>query len=316
MQFSIILPIYNSEKYLEETFQSIANQKFTNYEVIAVDDNSTDESFETANALVKKFGLTATLLKKPSEIPQGVAATRNIAIQHATGNWLVFMDSDDIFHPEKLNCLHQYLISNTEARAVCHSYIKFSEISEVIYPEQTGSLLSIKITLPELISGNTICTSTVALSRQLMIEAGEFNTKLNGVEDYYQWLKVLCITPIFKLEAQFTYYRTAHPSLMGKRKLAHYVDQNHKLFIQFCENQSLVLYRNDFYETLFYKTMNYYISNAQQDYGAGDVLNGIFRMIGLGYYKPALRIVSLKVRAMLLTRIAKLVNLLRNKIDN
>lgn len=316
MQFSIILPIYNSEKYLEETFQSIANQKFTNYEVIAVDDNSTDKSFETAHALVKKFGLTATLLKKPSEIPQGVAATRNIAIQHATGNWLVFMDSDDIFHPEKLNYLHHYLVSNTEVRAVCHSYIKFSEISEVAYHEQTESLLAIKITLPELISGNTICTSTVALSRQLMIEAGEFNTNLNGVEDYYQWLKVLCITPIFKLEAQFTYYRTAHPSLMGKRKLAHYVDQNHKLFIQFCENKLLVPYRKDFHETLFYKTMKYYVGNAQQDYGAGDVLNGIFKMIRLGYYKPAFRLVTLEVRAILLTRMAKFVNLLRNKIDN
>ena len=316
MRFSVIIPCYNSASYLGDALSSLNNQTFKEFDTVLVDDNSTDGSFESAHALVKKFGLTATLLKKPPEIPQGVAATRNHAIQHATGNWLVFLDSDDVFHPGKLNCLYHYLINNTEARAVCHSYIKFSGIGEVTYHKQAENLFAEKITLPELISGNTICTSTVAMSRQLMEDVGGFDTNLNGVEDYYQWLKVLCVAPIFKLEAQLTYYRTAHPSLMGNRRLSYYVDQNHKLFVQFCKNKLLVPYRKDFQESLFYKTMKYYIGNAQLHYGSGDVLNGFFKMIGLGYYKPALRLLTSKVRAILLTWVSGYVSLVRRKIES
>ena len=90
MKFSIIVPIYNVEKYIEKCLQSIKDQTFKNFEVIMVDDGSTDNS----NKIMKLFEKDKRF-KSYSKKNGGLSDARNYGIQYTTGDYLLFIDSDD-----------------------------------------------------------------------------------------------------------------------------------------------------------------------------------------------------------------------------
>lgn len=100
-QISIIMPVYNTESYLEEAIDSVLRQSFIDWELIMVDDGSTDESNKICQAYAKQ-NERIHLVRIPHS---GVSEARNMGIRIATGEWLFFMDSDDIMAPDSLNML-------------------------------------------------------------------------------------------------------------------------------------------------------------------------------------------------------------------
>jgi len=95
IKFSIIIPAYNAEKYIEETLNSILNQSYNNYEIIVVDDCSTDRTYE----ILEKYK-EIKLFQTKTNSRQGVA--RNIGLDNATGEYILFLDADDTFFDEKV----------------------------------------------------------------------------------------------------------------------------------------------------------------------------------------------------------------------
>ena len=93
MKFSIIVPVYNVEKYLEECVSSILKQDFTDYEVILVDDGSTDSSGIMCDEIAK----THRNFKVVHQQNSGVSVARNIGLSTALGEYIIFLDSDDFF---------------------------------------------------------------------------------------------------------------------------------------------------------------------------------------------------------------------------
>ena len=94
---SLIIPIYNVEKYLDECLESVINQSFKDYEVILVDDGSTDSSGKTADCYAEKYGYISVIHKENG----GLSSARNVGIENSKGKYLFFIDSDDV-----LNCEH------------------------------------------------------------------------------------------------------------------------------------------------------------------------------------------------------------------
>lgn len=92
---SVIIPVYNSEKYLNETIQSVLNQTYKRLEIIAVDDGSTDRSSE----IIKSFLPSVQYLYQKN---QGMASARNCGIATATGDYFAFLDSDDLWVEDKI----------------------------------------------------------------------------------------------------------------------------------------------------------------------------------------------------------------------
>jgi len=92
IKVSIILPVYNVEQYLDETFQSLINQSLKEIEIIAVNDGSTDESED----IIRKYVTQDSRITFYSQKNQGQSAARNLALQHATGEYIYMMDSDDV----------------------------------------------------------------------------------------------------------------------------------------------------------------------------------------------------------------------------
>ncbi len=101
MRFSIIVPVYNVKKYLTRCLDSILNQSFRDYEVIVVDDGSTDGSAELCDRYSERYA-DIHVFHQPN---MGLSGARNTGLDHAAGEWIVFVDSDDWIEPELLKLL-------------------------------------------------------------------------------------------------------------------------------------------------------------------------------------------------------------------
>ena len=105
IKISIILPIYNVAPYLDETFQSLLNQSLQEIEIIAVNDGSTDESED----IIRKYAQEDSRITYYNQENQGQSAARNLALQHATGEYIYMMDSDDVLaDKDALQIFYEY----------------------------------------------------------------------------------------------------------------------------------------------------------------------------------------------------------------
>ena len=95
VKVSVIIPAYNGDRYIEDAIAGILAQTYTNYEIIVVDDGSTDNTYE----VIKKYG---DRIRYFSQSNQGVAASRNLGLAQSQGEYIAFLDQDDIFLPHKL----------------------------------------------------------------------------------------------------------------------------------------------------------------------------------------------------------------------
>ena len=107
MMFSVIIPVYNVEQYLRQCIESIVNQTFSDFEVLLIDDGSTDRSGDICDEYEANFSNITTYHKKNS----GLSDTRNFGIDHALGEYLIFVDSDDWIELDSLQTFNDILRS-------------------------------------------------------------------------------------------------------------------------------------------------------------------------------------------------------------
>lgn len=134
---SIIIPVYNSEKYIEKCILSILNQDYKNIEVIAVDDGSSDNSLDVLNRLAKNDAR----IKIYSKENGGVSSARNLAIEKANGAFISFVDSDDYLPENVISTLYSYVSDDVDLISGSYVNIKLKKEylrhnSQTIYPAQ------------------------------------------------------------------------------------------------------------------------------------------------------------------------------------
>ncbi|MFN8437136.1 MAG: glycosyltransferase family A protein [Cytophagales bacterium] len=284
--FSIIIPCYNSQEYIIETLDSIKNQSFKDFEVILVDDLSSDNSYNISVDYFNNNNLSGICIKKDlRKYPKGVSGARNQGIDLAKGEWICFLDSDDLFTENKLFELYESISQNSSILAFHHAVVEFEDktgkvLNTVILP----NVNQVHSKLPDLLKFNNICTSTVCLHISLLTKLNNFNTSLNGIEDFYCWLKVSKITNWYYSKNINTRYRVRGESLMGFRKLPHYINQNWgllqvvKLDNQFSSSEYKVLE-----EYLMKNVIKYYVNNSVDKFGLFNTTLGLIPILKLGY---------------------------------
>lgn len=134
---SIILPVYNAEMYLRETIQSVLNQTYSNFELIAVNDGSTDCSLEILQQFKDKR------IKIIDKENTGVSDTRNTAIKVANGEFVCFLDADDYYSPDYLQRMYDTAVANNADMVVCN-YIPFR--GKPYFPEKYSAAISVHST--------------------------------------------------------------------------------------------------------------------------------------------------------------------------
>ena len=135
---SVIIPVYNTEKYLEACVCSVLGQSYENFEVILINDGSTDQSVE----ICKKFEKKSEKIRFFSQENKGVSAARNVGIHYAKGQYLFFMDSDDVIHRDTLQALY-CIIKKEKVEMAVAKYIQLSDkaLREVIKDELTDNIM-------------------------------------------------------------------------------------------------------------------------------------------------------------------------------
>ncbi|MDU6983133.1 MAG: glycosyltransferase family 2 protein [Terrisporobacter othiniensis] len=131
---SIIVPVYNNEEYLDECIESIMNQTFKNIEVILVNDGSTDESGWICNNYAKKDNRVVVIHSENN----GVSIARNIGINNARGNYIIFCDSDDWIENDYVEVLYNEIINNNTDAVYCGIYRDVYKDRRLIKNEASG----------------------------------------------------------------------------------------------------------------------------------------------------------------------------------
>lgn len=206
---SIITPCYNSSAFISQTIASVISQNYSNWEMIIVDDCSTDNSAE----IIKSYSEIDSRIKYfKTEIASGSPTTpRNIGISKAKGRFIAFLDSDDLWLPEKL-AIQLPLFEDDNVVIVYSYYKKISEdgknLSRVI---KSSSLHSYQT----LLFGNEIGCLTAVIDTT---KVDNFSFRHIGHEDYALWLSILKKGGIAKnAEAVLAYYRVREASVSSNK---------------------------------------------------------------------------------------------------
>ena len=178
---SIITPVYNAESFLEDTVNSVLKQTYQDWEMILIDDCSTDKSRE----IMEKLALMDDrIVPIYSEVNEGVANSRNKGIEKAKGRYIAFLDSDDLWKPNKLEEQVKFM----KSKDIAFSFTGYEFINED--GERLGKIISIpsKVTYNELLKYNCIGCLTVMIDKK---KVDKIEMPKLKHEDFITWLSIL-----------------------------------------------------------------------------------------------------------------------------
>ena len=211
--FSVVIPVYNAEKYINKCVESILQQSFENFEVVLVDDGSVDRSMKICEDLAKKDDRVSSVHQKN----QGVSAARNKGISMAKGRYLVFVDADDYIRADTFALLHE---SCNDCRAdVCffgYQCVAGSEVKQIVLPPKFRGEKSPDL-LFELIEKNVFgLACNKAIKRDLIMGNGLlFDETIRVFEDQDLMMRVWNKASfVCSIEDALYFYVTSNTSAM------------------------------------------------------------------------------------------------------
>jgi glycosyltransferase involved in cell wall biosynthesis len=182
---SAVIPAFNAARFIEQAIDSVLAQTYTNYEIIVVDDGSSDDTLEK----LKSYGNKVTIISQPNK---GVSSARNAGIMKSRGEWVAFLDADDYWEKEKLARQIDYIKQNHDVVLVHTGKRLFGEHGTIEYDDDEAPfhLLRQSANFRSLLVRNCVNTSSVMVKRDVVVEAGMFDITLRQCEDQDLWLRV------------------------------------------------------------------------------------------------------------------------------
>lgn len=193
MSLSIVIPAYNQSEYLEECVESAYNQTFPADEIIIVNDGSTDNTREIAERyMFKQFPGIESPVRVINQVNKGLPSARNTGIMNATGDYILFLDADDILEENAVEKITSY-INQYNADVIAPSFKTFGKKEETVILQG--------FTMDDLKLANRL-GYFCAVRRSVLLGVGGYNPKMRwGWEDYDLWFdlfkrgKTLCVIP-------------------------------------------------------------------------------------------------------------------------
>ena len=180
---SVIIPSYNHARFVEECLRSVYAQTYKNFEVIVLDDGSTDGSPELLKKLSGELGFHLVLKKN-----EGVCATLNRGIELTKGEFITFIASDDFMPPHRLMEQVEAMLKNLQADVIAGSISIINERSQIITRKKAR--IDGYVTLDQMLKRNVVYAPTAVFRRKTFDKFGLYDERI-AVEDYYMWLKIL-----------------------------------------------------------------------------------------------------------------------------
>lgn len=202
--FSVIIPVYNKEKFIENTLKSVLQQSFTDFELILVNDGSTDQSEAKINAF------TDPRIRYYSKENGGVSTARNLGIERATAPYLTFIDADDYWYPNFLSAMHTSIQKFPD-------YKIFSAAIEVetpkkIFPSQYSIPRKNEYEVVDYFDASNkttvICTSCAVFHKSVFERIGVFDDQIRSGQDTDMWIRMGLVFPVvfsWEILARYVY---------------------------------------------------------------------------------------------------------------
>ena len=251
---SIIMPSYNTGKFIQETINSVKNQTYNNWELIIVDDGSTDNTDEVVRAIKDD-----RIKYIKNKVNKGAAISRNIALREAKGKWIAFLDSDDLWKEDKLEKQIKFMEDNN----YYFSYTNYIEIDE------NSNFNGRKITGPQKITRIGMfnycwpgCLTVMYDSKRIGLIQIEDIRKNN---DYAMWLKACKKADCYLLNEELAMYRKRTGSI-SNHSYKTLIKWHYKLYKD-AEKQNIVCsIFNTFRNIIFglYKKKRYVVKNERK----------------------------------------------------
>jgi len=194
-KFSVIIPTYNHADFLKESLRSVLDQTFEDFEVIVVNNHSTDHTLEVVQQMADPRVRVINFANHGV-----IGASRNVGIKESTGGYVAFLDSDDSWHNHKLDILAKVFEENPDVGVICHN-------QELLWYD--GTVQQSRYGPPEkhrgdlydylLLTRNCLSTSATAVARPYLDQVGYFSDDPSfvTVEDYDLWLRLSKVCPFY-----------------------------------------------------------------------------------------------------------------------
>ncbi|WP_282170110.1 glycosyltransferase family 2 protein [Ruegeria atlantica] len=203
-EFSIIIPARNMERYVEETLQSVCRQTMTEFEVLCIDDGSTDDTRE----ILERFAMRDVRFTPVTGRAKGVGAARNLGLSLALGKFVLFLDADDLLHPEALQ-RYSDVLATSDAVAAIAGVQRINTVGQEMNGADNRLLVPSKDQLAVLLRKNYVVNGgALAMKTDAARQSGGYEEDLVYGEDWEFWCRVALIGGFAVVEGPpLLYYR-------------------------------------------------------------------------------------------------------------
>ena len=205
---SVVIPVFNGERTIQETIESILNQTFSDFEIIVINDGSEDSTLQIVSNISDS---RLRILTYPNA---GLAASRNRGITEATGEYVAFLDADDLWTPDKLAAQFKQLQANPDA-AVAYSWTDFIDGSGCFVRPAAHFTVSGNVFSRLLLTNFLDNGSNPLISKQALIEVGGLDESLKAAEDWDLYLRLAARYPFVVVTSPQVLYRVSADSMSG-----------------------------------------------------------------------------------------------------
>lgn len=296
-QFSIIMPVYNVEDYLESALQSIYNQTYQDFELIAVDDGSCDNSPAILKEWNQRFGERYHIV---SQTNQGLSAARNAGLKEATGHYILFFDSDDCMHPQLLESIIKY---GDDVDMIRFGIATFEHGQNITMPVISKINVE-KMSIDEYLLSPRfrVAAWSYAIKHSILQEfTVPFKPGLIHEDLLYTVDIIEKVKTVYYLDADLYYYRvrpksitTSIANLGPKRESVQYLlEEMHQRYLHESDTVLKSFYEQRFYEAVGLFESYHSLSEINKMYKRYQIFTGIHRPWKLT--KKALRIIKHKL---------------------
>jgi teichuronic acid biosynthesis glycosyltransferase TuaG len=281
-QVSVIMPAYNAGTTIAESIQSVLNQTFRNWELIIVDDGSTDNTGGIVNNFINADTRLVLLSLGKN---RGLANARNEGCKMARGDYIAFLDSDDLWHSEKLRLQLDFHLSNRGIE-ISHTDFHFFDVHGILKRplkylvnqdrHKVGKLY------PRICYNNPVGILTVMATKTLLQEAGFFDTALWTMEDQDLWVRIAKMGKAFGyIPRVLAYYRLVPGSITsktGKYKKAYKTFMSKVSSEGTLDGSRLLQYYYRYFGTIYFRDRKYRLAKL---FFCKSIMVGRFGMIAI-----------------------------------
>ncbi len=187
--YDVIIPIYNCEKYIVSSIESVVNQTLRPQKIILVDDECTDRSISLAKNYLSKFSIPFEVCRQKNK---GIGGARNLGLTKSDSDWIAFLDADDLWEPKKIEKQFELLTKTTlqNVGVIYSNYINIDEnlnvTSEPVVKAKLKGKIFESLLKENLISGSG---SAVIMKRECFLKIGYFDESRLPTEDWDYWMR-------------------------------------------------------------------------------------------------------------------------------